>query len=243
MENAKVFLNFMMDPENAEKITGVPAEKIRQAAEMMAKPKADGTRPKTSVGIEKGFYWSNNTGNTQAISALGIICGCGGRPGQVIGRGGGHQRGGVKGGKYPRNKSPMKLPGRRRRALDTDTYTMAGHTKLAHVIGTTWIQSMCGSQQLGKRFEELTVQNPNQVMSYDKQEIIETLKARADSGGMVVVNQDIYLVDPIGNRYAEGRGVAADMKRYGFLEKVREELTNGRLDRPDQQQPTAVATA
>ena len=43
--------------------------------------------------------------------------------------------------------------------------------------------------------------------------------------------------------FANAIGVAADMKRYGFLEKVREELTNGRLDRPDQQQPTAVATA
>ena len=85
------------------------------------------SRPKTSIMIEKGFYWSNNTGNTQAISALGIICGAGGgRPGQVIGRAGGHQRGGVRGGKYPRNKSPMKLPGRRRRALDTDTYTDGG---------------------------------------------------------------------------------------------------------------------
>jgi arsenite oxidase large subunit len=153
--------------------------------------------------IEKGFYWSNNTGNTQAISALAIIVGAGGRPGQVVGRAGGHQRGGQRGGKYPRNKSPMKVPGRRRRALDTDTWTMAGHTRFAHVIGTTWIQSMCGSQQLAKRFEELTVANPHQVRSYDKQDIIDTLKKRADSGGMVVVNQDIYLVDPIGNRYAD----------------------------------------
>jgi arsenite oxidase large subunit len=168
----------------------------------MAKPNG-GKRPQTSIMIEKGFYWSNNTGNTQAISALGIIVGAGGRPGQVIGRAGGHQRGGQRGGKYPRNKSPMKVPGRRRRALDTDTWTIAGHTRLAHVIGTTWIQSMCGSQQLAQRFEELTVQNPHQIRSFDKQEIIDTLKKRADSGGMVVMNQDIYLVDPIGARFAD----------------------------------------
>ncbi|MCP3971913.1 MAG: arsenate reductase (azurin) large subunit [Rhodobacteraceae bacterium] len=190
-------------PENAAKVAGIDVQKIYTAAEWMAKPGADGTRPKTSIMIEKGFYWSNNTGNTMAISALAIQVGAGGRPGQVVGRAGGHQRGGVRGGKYPRNKSPMKVPGRRRRALDTDTWTMSGHTRMAHVIGTTWIQSMCGSQQLARRFEELTVQNPNQVMSFDKQEIIDTLKARADSGGMVVINQDIYLVDPIGNRYAD----------------------------------------
>jgi arsenite oxidase large subunit len=189
-------------PENAAKVAGIDVKKIRTAAEWMAKP-TNGKRPKTSIMIEKGFYWSNNTGNTQAISALAIIVGAGGRPGQVVGRAGGHQRGGQRGGKYPRNKSPMKVPGRRRRALDTDTWTMSGHTRLAHVIGTTWIQSMCGSQQLAKRFEELTVANPHQVRSYDKQDIIDTLKQRADSGGMVVVNQDIYLVDPIGNRYAD----------------------------------------
>ena len=189
--------------DKAAEVSGVDAAKIQLAAEMMAKPDASGKRPKTSVMIEKGFYWSNNTGNTQAISALGIIVGAGGRPGQVIGRAGGHQRGGVRGGGYPRNKSPMKLPGRRRRALDTDTYTLAGHTRFAHVIGTTWIQSMCGSQHLSARFDELTRGNPHQIRSIDKDEIIATLKRRVDSGGMVVINQDIYLVDPIGSQYAD----------------------------------------
>jgi arsenite oxidase large subunit len=118
--------------EHAAKVAGIDPKKIQLAAEYMAKPKG-GKRPKTSIMIEKGFYWSNNTGNTQAISALGIIVGAGGRPGQVIGRAGGHQRGGQRGGKYPRNKSPMKVPGRRRRALDTDTWLISGHTRLAHV--------------------------------------------------------------------------------------------------------------
>lgn len=191
------------EPAKAAEIAQIDVEKIHTAAEWMAKPKEDGSRPKTSIMIEKGFYWSNNTGNTQAISALGITVGAGGRPGQVIGRAGGHQRGGLRGGGYPRNKSPEKLPGRRRRAMDCDRYFMAGHTRLAHVIGTTWVQAMCGSQSLQAKFEEQTVRNPHQVMSYDKQEIIDTLKARADSGGTVVWNQDIYLVDPIGARYAD----------------------------------------
>jgi arsenite oxidase large subunit len=188
--------------ENASKVSGVDADKIRTAAEWLAKP-VNGKRPKTSIMIEKGFYWSNNTGNTQAISALGIICGAGGRPGQMIGRAGGHQRGGQRGGKYPRAKSPLKVPGRRKRALDTDTWTISGHTRFAHVIGTTWIQAMCGSQQLAQSFRELVSANPHQVRSYDKKEIIETLKKRADSGGMVVINQDIYLVDPIGAQFAD----------------------------------------
>lgn len=191
------------EPEKAAEIAQIDVQKIYTAAEWMAKPREDGTRPKTSIMIEKGFYWSNNTGNTNAISSLGIICGCGGRPGQVIGRAGGHQRGGLRGGSYPRNKSPEKLPGRRRRAMDCDRYFMSGHTRLAHVIGTTWVQAMCGSQSLQAKFDELTVRNPHQVQSFNKADIIDTLKKRADSGGTVVWNQDIYLVDPIGARYAD----------------------------------------
>ena len=190
-------------PDNAAEIAGIDVRKIHTAAEWMARPRADGSRPKTSIMIEKGCYWSNNTGNTNAISSLAIVCGCGGRPGQVVGRAGGHQRGMLRGGSYPRNKSPEKLPGRRRRALDTDRYLMAGHTRLAHVIGTTWVQSMCGTQSLQEKFEELTVRNPHQVQSFDTAGVIDTLKRRVDSGGMAVWNQEVYLVDPIGARYAD----------------------------------------
>lgn len=191
------------DPKYAARVAGIDVKKLYTAAEWLAKPRKDGTRPKASYGVEKGFYWSNNTGNTNAVCALAIITGAGGREGRVFGRFGGHQRGGQKGGKLPRNKSPEKVPGRRRRALDTDRWTYSGHTRFAHVIGTTWIQSMCGSQGLFDKFNELIVQNPHQVRSYDKEKIIETLKMRADSGGMVVINQDIYLRDPIGARFAD----------------------------------------
>tara|TARA_B110000438_G_scaffold298043_1_gene345480 strand:+ start:922 stop:3627 length:2706 start_codon:yes stop_codon:yes gene_type:complete len=198
-----VFEQKEYDPKYAAEVAGIDIEKIYKAAEMLAKPKADGTRIKSSIAIEKGFYWSNNTGNTNAISSLATIIGAGGRAGQVIGRLGGHQRGGLGGGKLPRNKSPEKVPGRRRRALDTDRWTYSGHTRFAHVIGTTWIQSMCGTQGLQKKFWELVTRNPHQVYTYDKKEIIETLKKRADSGGMVVINQDIYLRDPIGAKFAD----------------------------------------
>ncbi len=191
------------DPKVAAEIANIPVEQIYQAAEWLAKPKADGTRPKTSLGIEKGFYWSNNTGNTNAVSSLATICGAGGRPGQVVGRFGGHQRGGTGGGGYSRNKSPQKRPGRRRQALDCDRYFYSGGTRLAHVVGTTWIQAMCGSAGLNAKFEELVTMNPHQVRSFDKQEIIDTLKKRMDSGGTVVVNHDIYLRDPIGSKFAD----------------------------------------
>lgn len=190
-------------PEVAARIAGIDVAKIYLAAEMMGKPKADGQRTKTSILIEKGNYWSNNYLNTASIGNLGVILGIGGKPGQVMTRLGGHQRGGQSGGKYPRWKSPYKVPGRRRHALDLDRWLQDGHVRYAYVVGTTWIQSMAGSHALEKAIKRYTTDNPHQVTSSDKQAIIDTLKKRVDSGGMVIVNQDIYLRDPIGTRYAD----------------------------------------
>lgn len=73
----------------ASQITGVPEEKIKQAAEMLTG--AGGERPKASFGFEKGNYWSNNYLNTASYAGLALCAG--NRPGQVIARLGGHQRG------------------------------------------------------------------------------------------------------------------------------------------------------
>ena len=187
----------------ASKITGIPASKIKAAATMMAKPKADGSRVKTSIGIEKGNYWSNNYLNTTSVAAMAVILGAGGRPGQVVGRFGGHQRGGMSGGGYPRSKSPEKQEGRRKKPIDLDRWFVSGHVRFAHVVGTTWTSAMGGTQSIQSMFNKLTRKNPHQIKSRKKEEIIDSLKKRMDSGGTVVVNQDIYLRDPIGAKYAD----------------------------------------
>jgi arsenite oxidase large subunit len=189
--------------EVAAKIAGIDPQKIYQAAEMMAKPRANGERVKTSICMEKGNYWSNNYLNTVSTGTLGAILGCGGRPGQVITRLGGHQRGHVSGGPYPTMKSPYKVQGRRRHRLDLDRWLEAGHVRFAYVVGTTWIQAMAGSAALEDAFKRYVKHNPHQVNSFDKQTIIDTLKKRVDSGGTVVANQEIYLRNPIGNQYAD----------------------------------------
>ena len=191
------------DISYAEKTCGVPAEQIKKAAEMMAKPRPDGTRPKTSIGIEKGNYWSNNYGNTASIASLALLCGTGNRPGQMISRLGGHQRGGSSGGSFPRSKSPEKFAGRRRKVLDVDKWVEAGHVRLAYVVGTTWTTGMAASQALERRIRELTTENPHQIPSTDKDAAVAALKKRMESGGMVVVDQDIYLRRPIGTGIAD----------------------------------------
>lgn len=186
----------------AARITGIPAEKIRRAAEMIARP-IDGRRPKTSFALEKGNYWSNNYLNTASYASLGLICGAGNRDGQVISRLGGHQRGWYGAASYPRIYSPEKAPGRRKKEIDLDRWVESGNLRFAWVIGTTWCQAMAASQELMKSFRRLTRDNKHQITKAERADARRALIGRVDSGGMVVVDSDIYLREPIGSDLAD----------------------------------------
>jgi arsenite oxidase large subunit len=74
-------------PENTERVTGVPAAKVRAAAALLGRPK------KTSIIFEKGIIWSG-TQNEAVMSSyanLALLLGSIGSPGRVFGRQGGHQ--------------------------------------------------------------------------------------------------------------------------------------------------------
>lgn len=188
--------------EKAAEITGLSVEKIKKAAEMMSG--AGGARPKTSLVYEKGNYWSNNYLNTTSFAAMALVLGSGNRSGRVVGRLGGHQRGWASSAaSYPRATSPEKIPGRRKIEMDLDRWVEAGHVRFAYCIGTTWIQAMAASQEFANRFRELTKNNSNQISSLDAQIAIEAMKKRVDSGGMMLVHQDIYLVKPIASEFAD----------------------------------------
>jgi arsenite oxidase large subunit len=74
-------------PENTERVTGVPAAKVRRAAELLGRPK------KTSILFEKGVIWSGtqNEAVMNSYANLALLLGSIGRPGRVFGRQGGHQ--------------------------------------------------------------------------------------------------------------------------------------------------------
>jgi arsenite oxidase large subunit len=186
----------------ASGVTGIPAEKIRAAAEMIAKP-VGGVRPKTSFGFEKGNYWSNNYLNTASYASLALVCGSGNRPGQVVSRLGGHQRGWYGAAPYPRDESPEKYPGRRKKEIDLDRWVEAGQLRFAWVIGTTWLQAMAASGELAAAFRRRTRGSAHQISRADRQEAVAGLTARIDDGGMVVVHQDIYLRELIGTELAD----------------------------------------
>ena len=190
-------------PENAERITGVPAVKIRRAAELMTAPRPDGRRPRTSMMLEKGNYWGHNYENTASFASLGLLVGAGGRPGQVMSRAGGHQRGMISAAGYPLNKSPDSYKGNRIH-LNLDRWAVEGNLRFMWVIGTTWLAAMGASQYLGEAILQLTRGSSPQLNeieglaqaehldSSQLEQVRDSLKSRIDNGGMVLVQQEIY---------------------------------------------------
>jgi arsenite oxidase large subunit len=187
--------------DNVAKIAGVPAEKIMRAADLLARPRGR-VRPKTSVLLEKGNYWSFNFPNSASLSALGLICGAGGRPGQVMSRAGGHQRGMMKAGGYPLAKSTAIYhdvkpgdPSGGKIPLNTDLAVFQGKTRLTWAIGTTWVTALSAGQSLRDKISALTRQHPAQVSSFNQDQGIAELKQRVDNGGMFLIQQDVYQND------------------------------------------------
>lgn len=179
-------------PESAAQITGVPAEAIRQAARMLAAP------AKSSFMLEKGNYWSHNVDNTCSFVSLGLLVGAGGSPGRVIGRAGGHQRGMIKGGSYPIEKSPDKY-GEHPLGLNVDRWVTEGRVRFMWVVGTTWCAAMGASKHLAEVIEILTRHTGPQLSNavFDGADVnvdaaVDVLKAKVDALGMVLVQQEIY---------------------------------------------------
>ncbi len=178
-------------PEGAEAVTGVPADKIRAAAELLAAPLEDGSRKKTSIRFEKGLYWSHNYENTAAVGSLGVLLGAAGRPGRATSRLGGHQRGGLSGGGYPLDKSPHEFEGNKIE-MDQDRWFMEGNTRFMWVIGTNWVGAMAATERLRQKLDELNRRTGPEVTSTSPRQAIEALKAKVDAGGTVLVHQELY---------------------------------------------------
>jgi len=116
---------------------------------------------------------------------------------------GGHQRGWYGAESYPRVYSPEKQVGRRRKEIDLDRWVESGNLRFAWVIGTTWTQAMAAGGERMSKFHELTRGSEHQITSADVEDAVATLKQRVDSGGMLIVHQDIYPVEPMGTQYAD----------------------------------------
>lgn len=121
----------------------------------------------------------------------------------MISRGGGHQRGGMGAGGGRGWLSPEKFSGRRKKQLNVDRWVMDGKVRFFWTIGCTWFPAMVASQELAESVRLLTSGHPIQPKTLDKQQVIKALIARVDAGGMILVDSDLYPVDPLNVSFAD----------------------------------------
>ena len=185
-------------PSAAAEICGIDEELIWEAAELLAKPDDTGRRPLTSMMLEKGNYWSHNYPNTASFAALALLVGAGNRPGRVVSRAGGHQRGMIKAAAYPEHLSPHSYRGNPI-GCDLDAWVLDGNVAFCWVIGCTWAGG--GGAASNVLFESIRNQTrmleltDNVIDDDGNVRINETVGQWVDKamyGGMVLVQSDLY---------------------------------------------------
>ncbi len=188
-------------PENAASTVGVSAAQIREAAKLLAAPKPDQTRVRSSFMIEKGNFWSHNYANSSSLVSLALLTGAGNRHGQMVSRAGGHQRGMLTAASYPLTASPDMVDGRPS-PLNVDRWLLSGKLRFAWVVGNTWVGG--GSAHASALFAQVKQQARTSPAQLEKDKaftsagtanldyVLETFRARVDQGGMVFVQQDMY---------------------------------------------------
>ena len=125
-----------MSPAEGARITGVPAQRIVQAAQWAYQPKAGGQRPRTFHPYEKGIIWGNDNYVIQsALVGLALATHNVGRRGTGVCRMGGHQEG------YAR----PPYPGDRKIYIDQEVIN--GQGLMYTLWGTNPLQSTLNAQQ------------------------------------------------------------------------------------------------
>ncbi|MBW2461310.1 MAG: molybdopterin-dependent oxidoreductase [Deltaproteobacteria bacterium] len=180
--------------------TGVAEDDIVRAAEMLTG--GGGVRPRASFMLEKGNYWGFNYENSASYTSLGLLCGAGNRPGQMISRGGGHQRGMLRAASYPRELIPDGVPTFEGEKLpfNIDAWAAEGNFRAFWVVGTTWFAASAGSAWLRDKVRDATVGRPEQLPSgsvaagggVDRDAVMAIFRARMDTGGTVLMQSDVY---------------------------------------------------
>ncbi|MFP4632901.1 MAG: molybdopterin-dependent oxidoreductase [Halobacteriales archaeon] len=182
-------------PENAAEITGVAAEDIREAAELIAQPDEDETN--TLFMLEKGLIWGWSHENTGAYANLPLLTGSVGREGTGITRLGGHQEGfwtpGTEGDVIEEHSTQTFTgdnvedvtiaPNATERVRD-------GEILHWHVIGNDPLRHSYATQDLRNHVRERT--SGPQPQSADIDEIERAFRERIEEGGLVLTHQEIY---------------------------------------------------
>lgn len=174
----------------ASRITGVPEDGIRRAAELIAMPNDDGSARKTLFTMEKGAIWSINYETIGSIANLVVMTGSTGAEGRGVTRAGGHQEGYAGGAPYPLDAATDTYEGNKIPNY-IDQHIADGEVRFYHVIGANPL-GMTNSAQWAREtiLEKQAVTSPPDTANPD--EVIANWNDRMDQGGLVLVAQDIF---------------------------------------------------
>jgi arsenite oxidase large subunit len=169
----------------AAQITGVPVEKMNQAAEWIAAPKLKGERRRTLLHYEKGLIWGlKNYENVAAMVDLALLTGNVGKPGTGVSRMGGHQEA------YVRPPYPGGRP-----ALNVDEATRRGEVKCFWIGGCNPVLTTLRAEAFeaalrdrGAPVRAALQRTVGRPVGERVAAVVEAMK----NGGMFIIVQDIY---------------------------------------------------
>lgn len=183
--------NLTQDLDDAVRVTGIPRAQLMQAAEWIAKPKAETARRRAILLYEKGLIWGlKNYENVASVVDLALLTGNLGKPGTGCGRLGGHQEG------YSRPNYPGKRP-----PVNVDEVAITGgSSKVFWVAGCNPVGGTLNAQQFRLslvRRTALVNQALDQAIGATTQEKIAAVLKAVEAGGLFLIAQDIYPTETV----------------------------------------------
>jgi arsenite oxidase large subunit len=170
--------------EECSQITGVPAAKIRQAAEWAYKPKASGHPPRTMHPYEKGIIWGNDNYLIQsALVDLVLATHNVGRRGTGVVRMGGHQEG------YTRPPYPGD------RKIYVDQELIQGKGKMMTWWACNNFQTSNNAQQLREVVlarSQIVKAAMAKARGAKPEELVDVIYDACRNGGLFVASIDLY---------------------------------------------------
>ncbi len=174
-----------MSLDDGAKATGIPAAKLKQAAEWAYKPKASGHRPRSFHAYEKGIIWGNDNYVIQsALVSLVLATQNVGRRGTGVCRMGGHQEG------YTR----PPYPGDRKIYIDQEV--IQGRGLMYTLWGTNPFQTTLNAEQhrlvLRKRASIVNEALAKARGASVEEQVEIAYDACKNKGGLFVVGINLY---------------------------------------------------
>jgi len=171
--------------DEAAAITGLTPDQIRQSAEWIAEPKANGARRRTMFAYEKGLIWGNDNYRTNAsLVNLALATGNIGRPGGGCVRMGGHQE------RYCRpSDAHVGRP-----AAYVDKLLMEGKGGVHHIWACDHYKTTLNALAFKKEYKKRTdiVKDAMSDVPYgDRPNMVAAIVGAIERGGLFSVDVDI----------------------------------------------------